>query len=231
MTDTAFLTQANGFFTKGTLWLLSGDNAGTYKTVSSHYNNTLSFTALTSTIANGDRYAVTRPIYPHAQIVNAIMQALWETHIESEDHTLEGDGETLVFSLPSGVSNIKRVYTYDPDETTGESKSPSHHYRETHGEIKFDYGYAPDDGYLISIVYKDEHPDLTEPDDTLNTEIDEKWLRYKAAEMLLLWGLATYHGLVEYHIEDRMNVVLSRLSKLTARHDTPSFQITTAGVL
>lgn len=219
LTDTANLTQPNEYFKGGILWLHSGAHAGEVYAVASHAVNKLNFTAVTGAIAAGDRYTVARDIYTYQKIKAAINTALTKTHIESTDTSLEGDGETLAFTLPSGVWDVKRVFFTDPDRLQEQLEST--HWEEkyigTARKLLFDRGYAPKDGYTINVVYRDQHPALTTYSSEINSDIDIEWLKYKAAEDLLLFGMGAYGSRVEFRIEERMNIVMEHLKRLRPR--------------
>ena len=226
LTDTVNLTTPTAYFDKGILWMESGTNSGKILTVTGNPANKLNFATLADAIAIGDRYTVARPIYPLNQIKAAIMQALDETYIEGEDATLTGDGETLEFTLPTGVWDVIRVRI--EHASYPEQCYISSHWKEQSGKIKFDYGYAPEDDYSIRLYFKDQHPALTAATTEIDSEIDTNWLKYKAAEYLLLWGMGVYKAATEYRIEERMNFVLARLQKLSPRRGGPSLILRTA---
>jgi hypothetical protein len=229
LTDTVNLTTPTAYFDKGILWIQSGTNSGKVLTVTGNPSNKLNFAAITDSIAAGDRYSVARPIYPYNQIVSAIHQALDETYVEGEDATLTGDGTTLEFTLPSGVWDIKKVrieHASYPEENYF-----SAHWKEQGGKIKFDYGYAPDDDYSIRLYFRDQHPQLTAATSEIDAEIDTNWLKYKASEALLLWGMGVYKAAAEYRIEERMNLVLARLKTLSPRRGGPDMIVRSAASL
>ncbi len=227
LTDTVNITTPTAYFDKGILWIQSGANAGKVLALTGNPANKLNFATQADAIAAGDRYAVARPVYPYNQIKAAIMQALDETYIEGEDATLTGDGETLEFTLPDGVWDVIRVRL----EHTGypEDNYISSHFKEQSGKIKFDYGYAPEDGYVIRLYYRDQHAELTSATSEIDSEINTNWLKYKAAEHLLNWAMGIYKGAVEYRIEERMNLVLAALKGKLPRRGGPLVIVRTAG--
>jgi len=174
----------------------------------------------------GPRYAVMRGVYPWAQVMSAMQQALDMTHVTGIDSTLLGDGETIDFDLPAGVYNLKGV-TFTRDAYT---RLASNHWKEFNGQLRFDPYYAPVDGDTINIIYRKPHDAITSYSTTINTEIDQDWLTYKTAENLLWWALGVYSSSAEHKIEERMNRVMAALKGRTARRDGPDIVLKTSGV-
>lgn len=228
LTDSNALTQNNAYWGHGVLWIKSGTHAGKVVTVTGFSGNKLTFGSLGTAIAAGDRYAVARAVYPWEQYINAIQQALDETHITGDDNSLIGDGETLEFVLPDGVYDIKGVEFETPTDPY-RGMVVSHHWKEKNGELKFDYGYAPRADDIIHVLYRDQHEELTGYATVISDEINERWLVYKAAEKLLIWGASQYGKNPEYLIEERMNIVLTANKGRLPRRDAPDFVMHTAG--
>lgn len=174
----------------------------------------------------GPRYAVIRSTYPWSVIVSKIQDALDETYVTGEDYSLVGDGTTLEFTLPTGVKDVKYV---EIEDTSIPRRSISTHCRERLGKLRFDYGYAPEDDYVIHVFYKKTHDELTAYSTTISDEIDLEWLRYKAAEQLLWWAHNEYKGNPELGIDERMTKVVNALKGRYPRRDGPDFVIHTAG--
>ena len=229
ITDTANLTQDQAYFDRGTLWILSGTHAGKVLSITSHNGNKVSFAALGSAPSAGDRFAVCRAAYPWQQLKSAVSIALSDerAYIEAEDATLDGDGDTLEFTLPSGVFNLKEVWIENPDDKSQNYKSA--HWKEKNGKLRFDYGYPPEDGWVIRVIYRDQHAELTTYSDEINIGINTEWLKYAAAKALLDWGMGRYGAQAEYRIEERMGMVMERLKMLHPRSAGPDILIKTAG--
>ena len=160
---------------------------------------------------------------------SAIQQALDSTWVTGIDSTLEGDGETLEFTLPTGVFDLQKIYTEDTAVAHG-PKYISNHWKETAtGVVRFDYGYAPRDGETIHIHYRSRHADLADYSTVISNEINLEWLKYKAAyELLYNFGMPTYGPAPEYRIEERINKVMNASKLLTPRM-IPDIRIQTAG--
>lgn len=226
LTDTNNLVQDDQYWDRGVLWVRSGTHSGKVLQVTGYVGSKLSFASLGATpIAANDRYAVTRGIYPWLQIVSAIQQALDETHVEDDDDTYTGDGTTLEFALPAGVVNVKRVEFEDTDGKL----TPSHHWKVRNGAVRFDFGYAPYNGDVIHIISRAEHEVLTGYSTEISNEINLEWLKYKAAEKLLIWGAGMYGKNPEYLVEERMNIVLNNMRGKHPRVDGPEIMVQTAG--
>jgi len=214
--DTYGLIQSNEFYDRGTLWIRSGTHAGKTLRITGHSGNKLTFTALLSAIAAGDRYAVARGLYPFEQVMAKIQSALDETWVTGEDATLTGDGVALTFTLPAGVYDILRV---EIERDTRQFKSD--HWHERDGVLRFDYGHAPWDDDVLHVFYKTPHDEITTYSDTISTEISRDWLVLTAARDLLFWGASMY-GLKSNMIEDRLNKVLGMLKGKPQRIGGPN---------
>jgi len=175
----------------------------------------------------GPRYAVARGIYPWEQVLAAIQSALDETHVTGEDETLIGDGETLEFSLPAGVYDVKRVEFERPSVTGYQGIST--HWHEKMGKLRFDYGYAPVDADVIHVFYRKNHDEISAYGDTIHVEINRDWLVLAAARELLFWGAGEYGAKSEYMIEERLNKVLNALKGKAARLGGPDVIVQTGG--
>ncbi len=211
--DPALGAIPSDHFNNGRLWIKSGLLADKVLKVSDFttVTGTVAFAAETSAVAAGDRYAIARSSYPWDQIVSAIGRALSQTRVTRLDSTLTGDGQTLSFTLPTGVYDVKRVeFEYTP--ITNSEKRISHHWEETHdGKLYFDYGCAPSTGDTIHIYYKAQHADLVDHTTVISNEVNVEWLKWVAAQELLWWGVTMYGQQVEYRIEERMNKVIGML--------------------
>jgi len=229
LADTVLLANyPSDHFNNGRLWIKSGAHAGEIYTVTDFTTTTgvVAFAAVTGAIVTGVRYAIARNSYPWDQIVSAIERALASTRVTGLNSTLAGDGTTLEFTLPSGVYDVKRVEF----ENTGNSrKSISYHWKETHdGKLRFDYGYAPNDGETIHVYYRIAHAELTAYNVAISNEINVEWLKWAAAQELLWWGVSMYGAQVEYRIEERMNKVMQGLKGKSPKREI-EFQIHNAG--
>lgn len=214
LTDTDSLIQPSAYWKNGTLWLKSGTHSGKTRKVLTYADSICTFATLTTSVGT-PRYSICTSVYPYPQIVGAINTALESTHVTGHDESLTGDGTTLLFSLPAGVYDIKRVeFVRNSTETL-----ISTHWREDFGKLRFDDGYAPVDDDVIRIVYRKRPTELTADTDSLNTEINEEWLKYKAAESLLWWAVGVYGNVPEHRIEERMNKALNNLKGRMPRRE------------
>lgn len=208
ITDTNNLTQQNQYWDKGTVWILSSTHSGKTAVISGYSLNKITFATFTTTVGTC-RYAVARALFPYHILIQAVNNALDEIRVLDEDATLTGDGDTLEFSLPAGVANVERIeigeYGYTPVKLY-----ETHHWREKGGKIKFDYGYPPGDGDTLHLWYRTYHDELTTYSDTIHEDVNEEWLKWKACEHALYWGIKTYEAAKEYRLEELMNKALEK---------------------
>lgn len=214
LVDSSLTTHTDDYFNGGTLWIKSGTHAGKVFLVTDYVSGgTASFATVTGAIVAGVRYAMTRGAYPFDKMVSAIQGALDDTYVEGHDYSLTGDGQMLDFSLPSGVYNVMRVESVTSDGV----RTGSNHWKEVNGVLRFDYGYPPYADDTLHLYYKKAHDELTGYDTTISNEINLDWLRYRAAQELLWWGVGVYGSNIEYRIEERMNKIITELKTRRAR--------------
>lgn len=222
ITDTENIVQQDEHFSKGILWINSGTYSGRVIPITTHFGNKVNWaTALAGAPATGVLFTIAPRVYSLPVIRAKIMQALYDTYVEDEDDTLTGDGETLEFTLPTGVYDIKRVRIEHPTDATNFYYSS--HWKPKNGKIKFDYGFAPEDNYKVVLIHAAQHDTLSSYNSEVNHEIDTNWLKLKAAEYLLDYGMGKYGGQKEYRIEERMNFVRE---KLVAKSPRRSIDVT-----
>lgn len=226
LTDTENIIQPNQYWDRGTLWFLSDALDGQVTPVLDHSGNTLEFAAQAPAPAAGQNYAVGRATYPYWQLVSSINQALRETYIVQSDDSLTGDGETIEFTLPAGVSDVTGIRLQDLT-TSPYQNHVSTHSQEIEGKLRFDWGYPPPDGWKIIIDYKTTHPRLTDPTDEISGQINSEWVRWKAAEYALYWAVRAYGDAKEYRIEELLNRVVEHLKGIWPRK--PIVRVHTAG--
>jgi hypothetical protein len=193
LTDTAILVQPNGFFDRGSLWILSGTYLGMTRQVSAYAENKLTWvTAFGGAIVAGVCYAVVDPDFPYNEMVKAINNALDEIGpVLGTDSTLLIDATKTSYTLPTGVSRVKRVRIFDnTDETTGYD---SNHWNEEAGKVIFDPGWQPTtSGWYLKLYYAVDHPTLALDADLINWGVDIERLKWVSAVQLLRWGMRQY---------------------------------------
>jgi hypothetical protein len=224
LADSVLLARKpDDYYKEGRLWIKSLVFAGrTYRiSASTQAGGVVTMpSALASAILVDTRYAVARSAFPWDQIVAAIQRALDSTWITVKTSAVLGDGTTLEFVLPAGVRDVLRV------EYANGGKAE--HWQEiVNGTLRFETGFAPASG-AFPIYYRGQHPILVLDTDTISGEIDPVWLKYKAAQELLWWGVSIYGSQVEYRIEERMNKVMAGL-KNKSPHDMPFVRVRVAG--
>lgn len=224
--DTLTLVQPNEYWKRGTLWVRSGTHAGKVLMVSDYAENELTVETLASALAAGVRYSVASGAYPWEQIRNAIQTALDETYILDKNNSLEGDGESYVFALPEGVSDLIDVrFT----RTMPGWNPPSHHWAESMGSLVFEYGFAPMKGDGIELYYKARHAEIVDFSTAINPQINRHWLTLAAAREMLFWGAQQYNEKPEMMIEQRLNKVLGMLKGKVQRLGSPLVRMKSAG--
>jgi hypothetical protein len=215
--DTANLTQPNSMFDKGSLWLLSGTYIGTTRQISAFSENQLTWTtAYGGNIASGTLFAVVDPDFPYVEFVKAINNALEEIGpVLATDITTAVDATKCIYTLPTGVSLVKRVRVFDTtDDTTGYD---SNHWSEEAGKLVFDPGWQPTTtGWYLKLYYATPHPYIAADADVVNWGVDIERLKWVSAVHLLRWGMRQY-GDDERKIPQFLQDAMQRADALVRR--------------
>jgi hypothetical protein len=214
LTDSVMLKQPAGFWEGGTLWLRSGTHSGKVVRVSASAPDALTFPDLGST-PHPCRYAVADRRFPFDELTKAVNAALADegAKVLNSNATLTGDGQTLEFTLPAGVSNVRHVEFKDTSATPPQV-TPSHHWRERGTKLIFDTGCPPINGDTILLWYRAAHVELTTYSDVIDPEINEDWLKWQAAMEALLWALTMYGDSPEKSYATKLQWALEQLKTL-----------------
>jgi hypothetical protein len=151
----AFDAEADDYWNNGTIWIHSGVNASKTAIITNWDNASKTWTfdpALAAVVATVT-YSVATADYPRYILRQAVNRALKEMgSVEDVNTALSTTSNTETYTLPTGVSNIKRV------EIGINSSTPIYYYVHSHwyekdGLLWFDPGYMPDAGYTIRLTY------------------------------------------------------------------------------
>jgi hypothetical protein len=217
LTDT--LMDASDDVIGGTLFMLSGDLAGTTIKVTGKTSATvLTFAAQTGNIAIGDRYALANKDFNRGILRRAVNEALRELSSNiTEDDTLETVADTETYNLPEGVQNVLEVWM-------AQSLDAPYHYQqlfhwdEINGVLQFPEKYAPDVAdYKLKIVYHAAHEDLDADSDELPAAVSADLVYWQSAVWAVRDGNMRFHGDPKRDLVNKMNeaqVELMRLKKV-----------------
>ena len=176
------LDEPADYFTKGTLWLLSGDNAGLCAVVNTFSENTISLAdTLTAAIAAGNEYAVATPEFPKHKLKQAVLSALKHNPVLLTDDNLIVTANTKEYELPEGVSDIRRVEVAT-EASAPYSFTPNMTWREWDRKLVFDKE-PTDTGKIIRLWYEGAHGEIAENADILPS-VDVEWLKWMAVVFL-----------------------------------------------
>jgi hypothetical protein len=183
--DTARI-EPDDQFTNGTIWLLSGNNIGKSAIISGWVLSTHTFTFATLTLlcAAGDLYAVTSMDYPKYVMIQAINRVLAHTYLPKTDVTLVTVADQEEYSLPTGVTDIRRIEIAE-NIATPYDYVPHYNWREIEGKLRFDIDFAPDTaGYKIRLTYVAPQAALASDVTAFDNRIALEWLAWQAAVIL-----------------------------------------------
>lgn len=158
----------------------------------------------------GPRYAVCSGAFPMEQMFAAMQTALDETWVTGEDTSLTGDGETLRFTLPAGVTDVKEIWF---ERASMNEMGIMSHWDVDHttGEIVFQFGFPPKEDDVLHLYYRKPHDEIVDYGVEISPEIDRGWLAFAAARELLWWARGMYGEKQSMMIDDRLNKVMGML--------------------
>lgn len=199
------ITEEDDHFNGGTIWVLSGNNAGKSRTITdwAKTTGTYTFATMTSSNAAGNLYAACVSDYPRSALIQSINKALRSIggiptlYTHSTFVTVAGQE---AYTLPEGVTKVVKV------EIAMMTTAPYHyvpHYgwRQIGTQLLFDTERAwGESDYLIRLTHIAEPAWLDEDTDEISDYVHIDRLTWKAAVHALRWRVQLYQ-------EDRPDLV------------------------
>lgn len=182
LTDTG-LNAPDDYYTGGTIWFTSGDNADNSRKINDWDNTTniMSWlTALTNNTATGDKYAISPYDWTRDELITSINLALGSIgRVMEVDKTTAVVNDQMEYTLPSGVDDVRKITIYD---TSSKVEIRVYNYSIINGILKFTSDNRPTDtSNYIYIYYVKTHAELSDDDDVINDLIHPDLLRWTAA--------------------------------------------------
>lgn len=185
LTDSA-LTLTAGSYTEGTIFFNSGDLAGTWTRITNHLGNEIDFATQAHAVVAGVQYGIVPQDFNADHLIQAIMASLIEWgDITDTNSTVAVVSDTLVYNLPTGVSDVRRVVITDD----AGKEHINYWWDERDGNLVFNY--IPVEG-TASIYYITQHPQVSATVD-INPLIDTQRLLHSS--LAYLYGMiVAVHG-------------------------------------
>ena len=204
-------TEKNGTFNKGTIFILSGDNAGVMLEVKGFMDQTITVDAQSSAFASGDRYAIANADYPLWKVKQSINTVLGD--VLGVDESLSYVANDYQYTLPTLSGQVVGVELVDDLGESAERAVPSAHWKVRRGELIFDYGFGGKDGDTIRLLVKGAHDELVDGDDEINAALNDKKILWDAAVDVLQWGYRKYKDQPGKRVEDYLQMALAKQEK------------------
>jgi len=185
--------EPDGYYNNGTLFLHAHTDATlttrTYftKVITDYVQTTGKFTfgsGFGTAIASGERYSCTN-VHKEA-IIQAINAALTQMGEYTDiDETLTVTDNATEYTLPAGVSNVKRIETYK-SASAPYGFNPVWTWHEKGGKIYLPYELTQTVGNKIRVWYNKFHAEVDTDEDTILDIYNLKRLAWTAAYMFEL---------------------------------------------
>ena len=221
------------YFNGGTIWFKDMTTALSegLTSIITDYATAGTFTfapVLTLTTVALDTYAACPRYYPRFILRQAVNYALAEVGGEdAQDVSLTTVDDQMIYDLPSGVYNVKRV------EVATASSTPYgyrilNHWREINDDIVFDEGYQLNStDYIIRLTYRVPFTELTTDNGaTPGTQdatclipdlADMNWIKWAGAAYCLRWKLGMT-GRDEPTVREMLQEAITRAEMQAARY-------------
>lgn len=197
LTDTGTeRAELSSHWLNGTLWFITGDNAGKSAKITAYTQSTTStftFATQASTISAGDRYAVADNTYPRWLLIQAINQAANRMRPPQQDTTLTVVDDQEEYTLPTGVYNVLTVEIATSLTTPLEYKQ-HYNWLEQGGKIRFIANRPTAAGATIRLGYLADHANIFSDTDTIDGTVDRTALLWKAKTAALRWRVEHTRG-------------------------------------
>lgn len=179
------MDEPDGWFDGGSIWFLSGDLAGLSAIVTTWDLPTKTFTFPAQALAPGSgiKYAVMEKKYTREDLVQALNMALLALGpFDEVDETLLTVANEDIYTLPVGVSHVKRVQFATSKTEPYTWTNPYPFFSEHDGKLYLDaahlYGSAD---YKIRLVWEKQHADVYADADAVTDDVHPLRLAWEAA--------------------------------------------------
>lgn len=185
ITDTKRV-EVDDYFNNGTIFFLSGSLSGNAVRVRDYTQASGLITFDTQPPVSGSSvlYALTNQSRDAlVQAVNAALTYMGE--YTAIDETLTITQNTTEYTLPAGISNVKRIEMYITDSQPY-GFSPVLTWREFGGKIYLPYALDNNAGYKIRLYYNTFHPAVNADSDVISDNYNLKRLAWTSTYMFML---------------------------------------------
>ena len=186
------MQNKTGEYVDGTIWIMTGDYAGEFSTILRSNNQSLTIADPELSLSVGDVIMICPWIdFKLDDLIEAINSVLYRYPIQAIDTTLEWDADTMVYDIPDGVSDIRRVQIANANNDG--TMTISHCWTED-ADRKLRFHTAQGQylgGGQIQIIYRKMHGEVYEAKDEIDPTVDLTYLRNLA--FLYLWRQVIIH--------------------------------------
>jgi hypothetical protein len=194
LTDANRTESATDWFTGGTIWFLTGANAGLSRTITG-WDAALkrfTFAALANAVVIGVSYAACRYEHPRGALVQAVNDAISGVGpLPTVDATINTVANQESYALPADVFNVRRVeisqrLITDALFATQPLYLESHYWYEGDGRLYFRRGHVPSRAdYRIRLWYHVLHAAVAADTGAISDYIHIERLKWAAAVFAL----------------------------------------------
>jgi hypothetical protein len=176
--------EPDEWFNGGTIWFLTGNNAGKSARIDSYDLTTgnFSFAIQAGACAAGDRYAAIDARWTREQMVQALNQALQILGpFDAINETLTTLDDQEIYALPAGVNSVKQVWIAINLVEPWNWAAAFPFWQESGNSLYLDEGHQPAPGYRMRLIYEANHTSVYADADSVTDDVHPQRLAWEAA--------------------------------------------------
>lgn len=196
------LTQSDDYWNGGTLFITydaggqgaAPQNQSREITDFTASNDTVTVsTAFTASVANGDKFAITKDEYPRHVMLRAINSALqwWGDIVLTDDSSITTAADTLEYSLPSAAVDDLRKVAVATRSSSPYDYEPFPYWSVDKGTGKLVFRVMPPSDRKVRLVYLAPHSGVTDDASQISSQVSLPALLHYALAECYWWRIQT----------------------------------------
>jgi hypothetical protein len=179
------ITEASSIYDTGTLFFLTGENAGRTAVIENWDVDTHIFTfpSARAPLRAGDQYAIMPARYSRAMLLGSLNMSLTELGpFQSTDETMTTVDDQEEYTLPlNDAATVQSIRIAASTTSPYNWGVPLHYWRQSGNVVYFDSDFKPYGGFPMQITYTGRHIAVSLDEDVITDQVHPERLAWLAA--------------------------------------------------